>query len=93
MSGIYIISLSRHVITVIFIFDFDEEEKRRWSWLLPKNCKCVKASLKKSVETIYFGGGTKCLNSEEINFLIESVYSHYSVIEIPKSRSKPIRFV
>ena len=37
------------------------------------------------IETIYFGGGTpSVLTSEEINFLIESVYSHYSVIENPE---------
>jgi oxygen-independent coproporphyrinogen-3 oxidase len=37
------------------------------------------------VETIYFGGGTpSVLTSEEINFLIAAVYSHYSVIENPE---------
>ncbi|MFV5703868.1 radical SAM family heme chaperone HemW [Flavobacterium sp. XS2P12] len=34
------------------------------------------------VETIYFGGGTpSVLTSEEINFLIEAVYSNYKVSE------------
>ena len=37
------------------------------------------------VETIYFGGGTpSVLTSEEINFLIETVYRHYVVIENPE---------
>lgn len=40
---------------------------------------------KEQVETIYFGGGTpSVLTSEEINFLIETVYSHYVVIENPE---------
>ena len=37
------------------------------------------------IETIYFGGGTpSVLTSEEINFLIATVYSNYSVIENPE---------
>lgn len=37
------------------------------------------------IETIYFGGGTpSVLTSEEINFLIETVYSNYAVIENPE---------
>ena len=37
------------------------------------------------IETIYFGGGTpSVLTSEEIDFLIATVYEHYSVIENPE---------
>jgi len=37
------------------------------------------------IETIYFGGGTpSVLTSDEINFLIEAVYSNFSVIENPE---------
>ncbi|MBZ4036328.1 radical SAM family heme chaperone HemW [Flavobacterium sp. 17A] len=37
------------------------------------------------VETIYFGGGTpSVLSNEEINFLISEVYKHYKVIENPE---------
>lgn len=40
---------------------------------------------KEQVETIYFGGGTpSVLTSEEINFLIDTVYRHYVVIENPE---------
>jgi oxygen-independent coproporphyrinogen-3 oxidase len=45
-----------------------------------------------TIETIYFGGGTpSVLTSDEINFLIDSVYENYEVDETQKSRSKPIR--
>ena len=37
------------------------------------------------VETIYFGGGTpSVLTSDEINFLIATVYENYSVVENPE---------
>jgi oxygen-independent coproporphyrinogen-3 oxidase len=37
------------------------------------------------VETIYFGGGTpSVLTSDEINFLIDSVYENYEIIENPE---------
>ena len=37
------------------------------------------------IETIYFGGGTpSVLSNEEINFLISEVYKHYKVIENPE---------
>lgn len=37
------------------------------------------------VETIYFGGGTpSVLSNEEINFLISEVYKHYKVVENPE---------
>jgi oxygen-independent coproporphyrinogen-3 oxidase len=47
-----------------------------------------------TIETIYFGGGTpSVLTSDEINFLIDSVYENYEVDENQKSRSKPIRMI
>ncbi len=37
------------------------------------------------IETIYFGGGTpSVLSNEEINFLISEVYKHYKVVENPE---------
>lgn len=37
------------------------------------------------VETIYFGGGTpSVLTTEEINFLIDTVYNNYNVVENPE---------
>jgi oxygen-independent coproporphyrinogen-3 oxidase len=50
---------------------------------------CQRIKMRKSefdkgtIETIYFGGGTPSVLIL-INFLIESVYSHYSVIENPE---------
>ena len=37
------------------------------------------------VETIYFGGGTpSVLSNDEINFLISEVYKNYKVVENPE---------
>lgn len=37
------------------------------------------------IETIYFGGGTpSVLTNDEINFLIDTVYSNYKVVENPE---------
>ncbi len=37
------------------------------------------------IETIYFGGGTpSVLTNDEINFLIDTVYSNYNVVENPE---------
>ncbi|WP_337968239.1 radical SAM family heme chaperone HemW [uncultured Flavobacterium sp.] len=37
------------------------------------------------IETIYFGGGTpSVLTNDEINFLIDTVYSNYDVVENPE---------
>ena len=37
------------------------------------------------IETIYFGGGTpSVLSNDEINFLIENVYNNYNVAENPE---------
>jgi oxygen-independent coproporphyrinogen-3 oxidase len=46
-----------------------------------------------TIETIYGGGTPSVLTSDEINFLIDSVYENYEVDETQKSRSKPIRMI
>lgn len=44
-----------------------------------------KNEVKDEVETIYFGGGTpSVLSNEEINFLIDEVYKNYNVIQNPE---------
>src|SRR5690606_28249378 len=44
-----------------------------------------KNEIQDEIETIYFGGGTpSVLSNEEINLLIETVYKNYTVIEKPE---------
>ena len=55
------------------------------------NALCQELELRKdefknySVETIYFGGGTpSLLTNAELQFVIDSVYKHYTVSEHPE---------
>jgi oxygen-independent coproporphyrinogen-3 oxidase len=45
------------------------------------------------MRTIYFGGTPSVLSSDEINFLIDSVYENYEVGKTQKSHSKPILMI
>ncbi|GIZ07281.1 coproporphyrinogen III oxidase [Flavobacterium sp. UMI-01] len=48
-------------------------------------CLRKKESANENIETIYFGGGTpSVLSSDEINFLIETVYENYTVVANPE---------
>ena len=52
---------------------------------LAKEMQLRKSEITDVVETIYFGGGTpSVLTSEEINFLIQEVYSNFKVAETPE---------
>jgi len=52
---------------------------------LAKEMQLRKNEIRDIVETIYFGGGTpSVLTSEEINFLIQEVYSNFKVAENPE---------
>ena len=52
---------------------------------LAKEIQLRKSEVDEVVETIYFGGGTpSVLTSEEINFLIQEVYSNFKVAENPE---------
>lgn len=52
---------------------------------LAKEMQLRKSEINDVVETIYFGGGTpSVLTSEEINFLIQEVYSNFKVVENPE---------
>nr|WP_199001546.1 radical SAM family heme chaperone HemW [Flavobacterium sp. ASV13] len=50
-----------------------------------KNELLDSAQSENEIETIYFGGGTpSVLSNEEINFLISEVYKNYNVVENPE---------
>jgi oxygen-independent coproporphyrinogen-3 oxidase len=52
---------------------------------LAKEIRMRKSEIVGMVETIYFGGGTpSVLMNTEIEFLIQTVYDHFEVIENPE---------
>lgn len=52
---------------------------------LAKEMKLRESEISEEIETIYFGGGTpSVLTLEEINFLIQEVYSNFQVAENPE---------
>ncbi|OUD37456.1 radical SAM family heme chaperone HemW [Flavobacterium sp. FPG59] len=88
MSGIYIhIPFCKQACHYCdFHFSTSMKKKEEMVLAIAKELQMRKSEFEKEqVETIYFGGGTpSVLTSEEINFLIETVYSHYVVIENPE---------
>ena len=92
MSGIYIhIPFCKQACHYCdFHFSTSMKKKEEMVLALAKELQMRKSEFENDpefsgVETIYFGGGTpSVLTSAEINFLIETVYSHYLVIENPE---------
>jgi oxygen-independent coproporphyrinogen-3 oxidase len=88
MSGIYIhIPFCKQACHYCdFHFSTSLKKKEEMVLAIAKELQMRKSEFEKEqVETIYFGGGTpSVLASKEINFLIETVYSHYVVIENPE---------
>jgi oxygen-independent coproporphyrinogen-3 oxidase len=88
MSGIYIhIPFCKQACHYCdFHFSTSMKKKEEMVLAIAKEIQMRKSEFENEhVETIYFGGGTpSVLTSEEINFLIAAVYSHYSVIENPE---------
>ena len=88
MSGIYIhIPFCKQACHYCdFHFSTSMKKKEEMVLAIAKEIQIRKSEFdNQEVETIYFGGGTpSVLTSEEINFLIAAVYSHYSVIENPE---------
>ncbi|MBG6187064.1 radical SAM family heme chaperone HemW [Flavobacterium sp. CAN_S2] len=88
MSGIYIhIPFCKQACHYCdFHFSTSMKKKEEMVLAIAKEIQMRKSEFEnEDVETIYFGGGTpSVLTSEEINFLIAAVYSHYSVIENPE---------
>ncbi|WP_269686453.1 radical SAM family heme chaperone HemW [Flavobacterium lacustre] len=88
MSGIYIhIPFCKQACHYCdFHFSTSMKKKEEMVLAIAKEIQMRKSEFEnEDIETIYFGGGTpSVLTSEEINFLIAAVYSHYSVIENPE---------
>ena len=85
MAGIYIhIPFCKQACHYCdFHFSTSMKKKEEMVLAIAKEIQMRKSEFEKvQIETIYFGGGTpSVLTSEEINFLIEAVYSNYSVSE------------
>ncbi|QOD60331.1 radical SAM family heme chaperone HemW [Polaribacter haliotis] len=88
MSGIYIhIPFCKQACFYCdFHFSTSLKKKEEMISSLVKEIEIRKNELdNKVVETIYFGGGTpSVLNTEEIQFLIDSVYTNFDVVQNPE---------
>ncbi len=87
MSGIYIhIPFCKQACHYCdFHFSTSMKKKDEMILALAKEMQLRKSEINDVVETIYFGGGTpSVLTSEEINFLIQEVYSNFRVAENPE---------
>ncbi|WP_296144558.1 radical SAM family heme chaperone HemW [uncultured Flavobacterium sp.] len=87
MSGIYIhIPFCKQACHYCdFHFSTSMKKKDEMILALAKEIQLRKSEVDEVVETIYFGGGTpSVLTSEEINFLIQEVYSNFKVAENPE---------
>lgn len=88
MSGIYIhIPFCKQACHYCdFHFSTSMKKKEEMVLALAKEIQMRKnESSVKIIETIYFGGGTpSVLTSDEINFLIDTVYQNYQVVENPE---------
>ncbi len=84
MSGIYIhIPFCKQACHYCdFHFSTSSKKKPELVKALAKELLLRKDELKTEVETIYFGGGTpSLLSNEELNFLISEVYKNFNVAE------------
>ncbi len=87
MAGIYIhIPFCKKACSYCdFHFSTSLKKKSELIACLTKEIELRKQEINKSVETIYFGGGTpSLLSAEEMNLLIDAVYQNFQVIENPE---------
>jgi len=87
MSGIYIhIPFCKQACHYCdFHFSTQLGKKEAMVQSIAKELELRKLEVDDKVETIYFGGGTpSVLSNEEIEFLIQSVYDNYKVIDHPE---------
>src|SRR5690606_9720523 len=68
-----------------FYFSTSIKKKDEMILALAREIEMRKNEIKDEIETIYFGGGTpSVLSNEEIHLLIETVYRNYKVVEKPE---------
>ncbi|MCR9265254.1 MAG: radical SAM family heme chaperone HemW [Flavobacteriaceae bacterium] len=87
MSGIYIhIPFCKQACHYCdFHFSTQLGKKEAMVQAIAKELVLRKSEVDDVVETIYFGGGTpSVLSNEEIEFLIQTVYDHYKVMDRPE---------
>ncbi|MCM0665084.1 radical SAM family heme chaperone HemW [Flavobacterium tyrosinilyticum] len=87
MSGIYIhIPFCKQACHYCdFHFSTSMKKKDEMVLALAKEIAMRKTESDSEIETIYFGGGTpSVLSNDEINFLISEVYKNYKVVENPE---------
>lgn len=87
MAGIYIhIPFCKQACHYCdFHFSTSLKKKSELLQALVKEIKLRKHELNQSVETIYFGGGTpSLLTDDELVFLINKVYANYNVVDNPE---------
>ncbi|RED25252.1 oxygen-independent coproporphyrinogen-3 oxidase [Flavobacterium cutihirudinis] len=87
MSGIYIhIPFCKQACHYCdFHFSTSMKKKDEMVLALAKEIAMRKNENEIEIETIYFGGGTpSVLSNDEINFLISEVYKNYKVVENPE---------
>ncbi len=87
MSGIYIhIPFCKQACHYCdFHFSTSLKRKNELVKILSQEIKMRKGELHGNIETIYFGGGTpSLLGTDEIQFLLDTIYSNFNVIESPE---------
>src|SRR6188768_599866 len=87
MSGIYIhIPFCKQACHYCdFHFSTSMKKKEEIVLALAKELAMRKSESDEIVETIYFGGGTpSVLSNEELDFLIDTIYLNYKVSENPE---------
>jgi oxygen-independent coproporphyrinogen-3 oxidase len=87
MAGIYIhIPFCKQACHYCdFHFSTSMKKKEDMVLALAKEMQLRKSEVSEVIETIYFGGGTpSVLTLEEINFLIQEVYSNFEVSQNPE---------
>src|SRR5690554_4806690 len=68
-----------------FHFSTSMKKNKEMVLALAKEMALRKSEIKDKIKTIYFGGGTpSVLSNEDLNFLIDQVYQNYDVINNPE---------